>query len=185
MNKVYAIIGPPAAGKSAIAKDLLAHGVPEMISHTTRKPLAGEEHGQTYYFVDSQEFARIELIERIEYSNQFYGLSKLEVLDKINNFPISFVVVEAQGLEQLKKMLGQRVESIYLLVNEDIIIERMLLRGDHPDIITSRIEYAKAKGEFNTWKDADYVVKNTNSLEVAVRQILAILNLPVPLADAE
>lgn len=175
MNKVYALIGPPAAGKSSVLYELAQYAVPEMISHTTRKPRPGEQHGVHYYFVSKEEFQKTELIERVEYSGNFYGLSKAEVLDKVNRFPVSLVAVEMQGLTQLKKLLANRLESIFLMVDYDTLISRMLDRGDDNALINRRIAYAKTTGEFDQWQTAGYVVKNTGSLEIAVRQILAII----------
>ncbi|WP_371374109.1 guanylate kinase [Sporomusa aerivorans] len=175
MNKVYALIGPPASGKTSILRELAQYGVPEIVSHTTRKPRLGEIHGVHYYFVGKEDFQKNELIERVEYSGNLYGLSKAEVLDKVKKHPVSTVAVETQGLTQLKKLLADRVESIFIMVDQDTVVGRMLERGDDNDLINRRIEYAKTTGEFNNWQSANYVVKNDGSLEVAVRQVLAII----------
>lgn len=175
MNKVYALIGPPAAGKTSILNELARYGVPAMVSHTTRKPRADEIHGIHYYFVSKEDFQKNELIERVEYSCNLYGLSKAEVIDKINKHPISTVAVDTQGWQQLKKLLGNRAESIFLMVDQDALVDRMLMRGDANDLINHRLEYARSTGEFNNWQSANYVVKNTGELEVAVRQVLAII----------
>ncbi|HWR44821.1 guanylate kinase [Sporomusa sp.] len=180
MNKIYALIGPPASGKTSIQKELAQYGIPEILSHTTRKPRAGEQHGIHYYFVSKEEFQKTEIIERVEYSGSLYGLSKAEVLDRVNRHPVSTVAVEAQGFSQMKKLLANRVESIFIMVDYDTVLSRMLERGDNHDLINRRIEYANSTGEFNNWQTANYVVKNTGSLEVAVRQILAIIGTLTP-----
>lgn len=185
MNKVYAIIGPPASGKTSIVKELGKYGIPEMISHTTRSPQLNEQHGKDYYFVSNEEFGQIQLIERVNYSGFFYGLSKAEVLEKIKKYPITTVAVDAQGLEQIKKLLGERVESIFIMVDKNTIIERVIARGDNPDSVKRRIAYAEAKGEFDNWQIADHVVKNTVSLDAAVRQILAIMGCSYPVNGSE
>lgn len=175
MNKLYALIGPPASGKTSILKELAQFGIPEMVSHTTRKPRPEEIHGIHYYFVTKESFQKTELIERVEYSGNLYGLSKTEVLEKVNKYPISTVAVDMQGLTQLRKLLGNRMESIFIMADYDTVIGRMLERGDDPALINRRIEYANSTGEFNNWQSATYVVKNTGPLAVAVRQILAIV----------
>ncbi len=183
MNKVYALIGPPAAGKTTIQKELLKYGIPAMLSHTTRKPRDGEQHGTHYYFVNREEFQKTEIIERVEYSGSVYGLSKTEVLDKVNRHPISTVAVETQGFVQLKKLLANRVASIFIMVDYDTVISRLLDRGDNNGLINRRLEYANSTGEFNNWQTADYVVKNTGCLDSAVRQILAITGKLTPAPD--
>lgn len=175
MNKVYVLIGPPASGKTSIINELAHYGIPEMVSHTTRKPRAGEVHGINYYFVSKEEFQKIELIERAEYSGNLYGLSKTEVLEKVNKHPVTAVAVNTQGLAQLKKLLANRVESIFIMSDEEAIIDRMIERGDSSDLINRRIEYAKNTGEFCNWQSANHVVKNMGSLDTAIRQILGIM----------
>lgn len=181
MNKVYALIGPPASGKTTIVKQLFQHfGIPALISHTTRPLKEGEEDGKDYYFVSKSEFAAIQHIEKIVYSGYFYGLSKDEVLNKIKLHSISVVDIDVEGYYQLKKFLSERLESIYILVDKDEILNRYLAQGKSPEDITTLIEAAEANGEYNNWQIADHVVKNTSSIEVTLRQIIAIINLGNP-----
>lgn len=180
MNKVYALIGPPASGKTLIIKELNKYGVAEIISHTTRPPKQGEQHGVDYYFVNNEEFSKTQLIERVNYSGYFYGLSKAEVLEKVKQYPYTVVAVEAYGLEQLTSLLGKRVESVFIMVDKSTIIERIIERGDNPETIKRRIEYAEKAGEFDSWQIANHVVKNTGPLDIAVRQLLAIIGLVEP-----
>jgi len=179
MNKVYAISGPPASGKSSIVKQLLKHqGIVRLVSHTTRPPHADEQEGIDYYFVDKSAFANLSLMEKVTYSGQFYGLSKDEVHNKIQSHPVSVVDIDEAGLEQLKKLLGERLESIYILVDKDVILDRYILQGKNAEEIRQWIDYAESQGEFNNWQIADHVVKNTGDLDSSVRQVLAIMNLP-------
>ena len=180
MNVAYALIGPPASGKSAIARQLKKYGVAEMVSHTTRRPRPGEQEAVDYYFVDKDTFARLELVEKVNYSGNFYGLGKNEVLKKIESHPVCVVSVERYGLKQLKKLLGERVVSVFILADEETIINRIIEQGGDPAATQERINYAKTAGEFDDWQIADHVVKNTRSLETAVRQVLAIMGLVEP-----
>ncbi len=177
MNLAYALIGPPAVGKSTIARELGKYGVPEIISHTTRPPRSGEQNGVDYHFVDRDTFAKTELVEKVTYSGHFYGLAKSEVMSKTERNPVSFLTIDRQGLDQFKKLLGKRLLSIFILADENTIIDRVIDRGGDPAAVQERLNYAKACGEFDNWQIADYVVKNTASLDDAVRQILAIMNL--------
>lgn len=180
MNLSYALIGPPAAGKSTIARQLAQYGVPKIISHTTRPPRSGEKEGVDYHFVDKDTFAKTELIEKITYSGHYYGLSKNEVMSKTEHNPITVLGIERHGFDQLKKLLGKRLFSVFILADENTIIDRVIDLGGDPAAVQERINYAKVCGEFDNWKIADYVVKNTAALDDAVRQVLAIMNLVEP-----
>lgn len=118
MNKVYALMGPPACGKTSIAKELRQYDIPEIISHTTRAARSEEKHGEDYYFVSDDEFNKMQLIERVSYSGKFYGLSKAEVLGKVNKYPVSVVTIDVNGLDQIKALLGERAELIFILVDD-------------------------------------------------------------------
>lgn len=177
MNKVYAIIGPPASGKTTLVKALNNYRIPAIISHTTRLPKKEEINGVDYYFVDKEIFLKLPMIEKVNYSGHFYGLSKDEVLSKVKESSISVVEVDLRGLEQLKKLLGERLTAIFLFADKETILNRYVLQGDNDQEINRRIEYAEAAGEFVNWQTADYVVKNTGQLDVTVRQVLAIMDV--------
>ncbi|HWR41224.1 MAG TPA: guanylate kinase [Patescibacteria group bacterium] len=185
MNRVYAIMGPPASGKSAIVKEVCRYGVKEMISHTTRKPERGEQNGVDYYFVTEEELSKIQLVERIQYSGYYYALSKDEVMKTVKQCPVSVVAVDRHGMTQMKKIMGERVTSIYIMVDKATIIERITEQGGNLEQMKRRIEYAEKEGEFDDWKIADHVVKNTGSLELAARQVLAIMGLVLPTVPAK
>ncbi|EGO64763.1 guanylate kinase [Acetonema longum] len=177
MNKVYAIIGPPASGKTSLVKELSKQGVPVMVSHTTRPKKQHEVHGADYYFVSKEEFGQLQLIEKVTRDNNFYGLSKDEVLRKVNQHPVSIVDIDLVGLEQLKKLLGGRVESIFVLVDKNTVIQRLVTQNAKLEDIQRQVEQAAGKGEFDNWQTADYVVKNTGAMDASVRQMQAIMGL--------
>ena len=180
MNKVFAIIGPPGSGKSSLLKELCQCGIPSIISHTTRPKRTAETDGQSYYFVDKEAFLKIPFVEKVTYAGHFYGLSKEEVFKKMRECPVSVVDLDLQGLEQLKKALGERIESIFILVDKDTLLSRYVAQGDSYDEIKRRIEQAEKAGEFANWQIANHVIKNTGEFQTVLRQALAILGQSVP-----
>ena len=175
MNKVYAILGPAGSGKSALVQELRRRGIPKIVSHTTRLPKTGEINGVDYHFVSNEEFTKVHPFEKVSYGGYLYGLSKEEVMEKINKYTVSIVDVDMEGVAQLKKLLGTRLESIFLLVDRETIFSRFMMHGEKLEDVKRRIEQAEALGEFDNWRSADYVVKNTGPMEVALLQILAIM----------
>jgi guanylate kinase len=59
------------------------------ISHTTRLPRSGEEHGKSYYFISVDEFKEMieknDFVEYNLYGYNYYGTSKKE-LQRIADF---------------------------------------------------------------------------------------------------
>lgn len=180
MGKLFVLTGPPASGKTAIVQALRQNGVAVLVSHTTRQPKPEEKHGREYFFVSKEEFLQLRLIERVTYASHFYGLSRDEVMSKLDSFPVSVVDTDLQGLQQLRKLLGDRVECIFILTDKDTILSRLTLQGEALEQIIRRLEFADKNGEFDNWKIAEHVVKNTGNLSNSVRQVSAIMGLPVP-----
>lgn len=180
MNKIYAIIGPHASGKTAIINKLKTFGIPYIVSHTTRQPNGGEKDGQDYYFVTKEEFFKLDLVEKVTYKGQYYGITKSELLKQMQSSTITTVILEQNGCKQLKKLLGSRLESIYIMVDYVTMVERMLARNETNEEIKKNLEYAETNGEFATWKTTNHVVKNISSLTTTVNQILALMGRLIP-----
>ncbi|XP_011311548.1 guanylate kinase isoform X2 [Fopius arisanus] len=103
------LCGPSGSGKSTLIKRMFEE-FPETfgfsISHTTRQPRAGEEHGKHYYFTAKEKMQdqidRGEFIENAEFSNNMYGTSKKAVEDVIAAGKICVLDIEIQGVKQIK-----------------------------------------------------------------------------------
>ena len=181
INKVFALIGPAGSGKSALVKELRKHGIPMLVSHTTRPAKTGEQHGVDYYFVNSEQFAQARPFERVSYNGYLFGMTKEEVAQKLNQYPASIVDIDRDGFDQLKKLIGERMESIFILVDQETIFSRFVMNGEKFEDVKARIDYAEAKGEYDNWRIADHVVKNTRALDRAALQILAIMGKVKPM----
>lgn len=177
MNKIYAIIGPHAAGKTAIISKLKTQGIPFIVSHTTRNPRPDEREGREYYFVSKEDFFKLDLVEKVTYQGEYYGIAKNELLNKMQSSKINTVMVEQSGYKQLKKLLGERLESIYIMVDYVTMVERMLNAKESNDQIKKQLEYTETNGELENWKLTNHVVKNINNINITINQILAIMGL--------
>jgi len=151
-----------------------------IVSHTTRPAKPGELNGVDYYFVDSNEFTKARTFERVSYGGYLFGLTKEEVTQKMNQHPACSVDIDRAGFDQLKKLIGERLESIFILVDKETIFSRFMLRGEKLEDVKARIDLAESKGEYENWRIADHVVKNTGAIETSVLQILAIMGKVVP-----
>lgn len=175
MNKIYAIIGPHASGKKKILHHLRMMGISYIISHTTRKPRSSEKNGFDYHFVTKEEFFKLDLVEKTTYKGEYYGISKTALLSAMQVSEISLVLVEQNGFKQLQKLLGQRIESIFIMVDYVTMVENMLANNESNELMKSNLEYAEKNGEFMLWKTTDYVVKNKKDINVTLNQILSLM----------
>lgn len=151
-----------------------------MVSHTTRPAKPGEQHGVDHYFVSSEQFAQARPFERVSHKGYLFGMTKEEVNSKLNHYKASTVDIDGAGFEQLKKLIGERLESIFVLVDKETIFSRLMMNGEKLEEVRARIDYAEAQGEFENWRIADHVVKNTGDVERSVLQILAIMGKVKP-----
>lgn len=176
-NKIFALIGPHASGKSILLKKLLAMGIHYIPQITTRSPGKLEGDREFFHFVSKDEFLQQDLIIKTSYRGDYYGLLKKEVLSSLQKYPISVLLIDPAGHRQLSRLIKDSFESIYLMSDYVALVERMLQRGHTNAEIKQHLEYSENNNEFDSWKIATHVVKNTASENQMLLQVLAIMGL--------
>ena len=188
-NKLYALVGPHASGKSTIIQELIRRGVNYIPLYTTRSPDSYVHNpvsaAKMYRFIEKTEFFKQDFLVKITYKGEYYGMMKQEILSGLQNHQNNVVISDVQGIKQLSKLLKDSFESIYIMVDYVTLVERMLRLKHNNDEIKYHIEYAESNGEFDTWKVATHVVKNIISFDTTMNQILAILGLTAPVSNQE
>lgn len=186
-NTVYAFLGPMCSGKSTMVSQLMSMGIHYVPSLTTK---VFEERfaykRRLFRTVNKDDYAAEKLIVNNTYQGSNYGLRKDEVFDSYRQHKVSIMIMmDTDGIKQVSKFINQDLVTIYLMVNDETFIERLLRAGCSNDEINYYMEYAENNKEFEKWKSADYIVKNTASPRSALEQILAIMGLVtlVPQAD--
>ncbi|MBR5914515.1 MAG: guanylate kinase [Selenomonadaceae bacterium] len=186
-NTVYAFLGPMCSGKSTMVSQLMSMGIHYVPSITTK---VFEERfaykRRLFRTVSKDDYAAEKLIINNSYQGSNYGIRKDEVFDSYRQHKVSIMIMmDVDGIKQLSKFINQDLVTIYLMVNDEAFIERLLRAGCSNDEINYYMEYAENNNEFEKWKSADYIVKNTASPRSALEQILAIMGLVtlVPQAD--
>lgn len=164
-GSVIVISAPSGAGKSTLVKRLLA-GCPGLmfsVSHTTRRPRAGERNGREYFFVSAARFgemiARHELVEWAEVHGYLYGTSRAELGAAEATGRDILLDIDVQGHRQIKQRLPEAV-SVFVLPPSFEELERRLRRrhSDAPEVIAKRL--ADARQEVAQWSEFDYLVVN-------------------------
>lgn len=164
---LFIISAPSGAGKSSLIRAYLEqknqYPAKVSISHTTRAPRPGEEHGEDYYFVDHDHFeSLISQQAFVEYANVFdhyYGTSKAEIEQSLLQGVNVFLDIDWQGAQQVREKMPQS-KSIFILPPSLAELEhRLIKRGqDTEQVIRKRM--AKAQSEISHYHEYDYVIIN-------------------------
>ena len=175
----FVISAPSGTGKTTVCRALVARdpGVVLSVSHTTRRPRAGEEDGVAYHFVDEPEFLRLvdagAFLEHARYSGHRYGTSWAAIDAPLGRGLDVLLEIETQGARQVR---ARRDDAclIFLLPPSLAELERRLRgRGTDADPeIARRLSIARA--EFAAAPIFDAVVIN-DDLERAVAEVQQVV----------
>ena len=177
---MFVLSSPSGAGKTTLTKKIAKNntGFSISISHTTRKPRHNEINGKDYYFVNKEEFN--DLVKKnnfFEHANIFdnsYGTLKKPVVDSLSKGRDVLFDIDWQGTQQLKKINGLSLVTIFILPpNIKVLKERLLNRHKgQEELIIKRMH--KFNEEVSHWNEYDYIVIN-DDLEKCYDKILNIL----------
>lgn len=182
-GKIIVISAPSGCGKSTIINSILDKGDLNLnfsVSATNRPPREGENHGEHYYFLTTDEFrdaiADGEFVEWEEvYPGRYYGTLRSE-LDRMVKEGLNVVLdIDVKGALNVKRLYGSEARTIFIeppSINE--LRHRLELRGtDTPELIETRI--GRAEYELSFSKEFDTRVVNDN-LEAAIAQTTGIIS---------
>ena len=169
-GKTFVISAPSGTGKTTVCGKLLAgdSNLRFSVSHTTRKPRAGEIAGQDYHFVDEAEFERLieegAFLESARYTGNLYGTSFGAIRESLDRGFDILLEIEVQGANLIRESDFEAV-FIYLLppsmetlehrlrdrgTDSESLIERRLREG-HPEIAMAKIfDYAVINDDLQT-----------------------------------
>lgn len=178
-NKVYAFLGPHASGKSTMVSQLMSMGISYVPTWTTKYFDDRYVHKRRLYkTVKTEEFLAEKYIAQTEYQGNKFGLRKSDVLQSYQDHKVSIMLLmDTENISQISKFINRDLTTIYLMIDDVVFVDRMLRAGCSNDEIKYYVEYAESNKEFEKYKAADYVVKNTGTPRAALEQILAIMGL--------
>ncbi|KAK3722634.1 guanylate kinase [Vermiconidia calcicola] len=150
------ISGPSGAGKSTLLKRLLDQYPDRFgfsVSHTTRAPRTGEEHGKHYHYTDKEAFMKLVdeggFIEHAQFGSNLYGTSVKAVKDVADVGRVCILDIEMEGVKQVKKT-DLNARFLFLQPPSVEILEQRL-RGresDTEEAIQQRLAQARNELEF-------------------------------------
>lgn len=177
------ISGPSGVGKDTIAR-LLIEERPNsfyfVVTATTRPPREGEVHGEDYFFVSNDEFAKMidedELLEYAIVYNDYKGVPKQQIRDALASGQDVIMRVDVQGAATIRKLIPNAIFIFLTTPSEDDLEARLRERRSETDASLS-LRIATARKELARIREFDYCVVNaTGKLDKAVQNILAIID---------
>ncbi|GMR03772.1 MAG: guanylate kinase [Gammaproteobacteria bacterium] len=179
MGRLIILSAPSGAGKTSLA-NALVESLPDLVfsvSHTTRPPRPGEQHGVHYYFVAKKDFDEMIAAGRfLEYAQVFghlYGTSRAVVENLLKQGKDVILDIDWQGARSIKQQMPQAVSIFVLPPSRAVLEERLILRGqDTPEVVEQRMREALA--EMRHYDEFDYVVVN-DEFKAALQDLKAII----------
>jgi guanylate kinase len=169
---IVAIIGKSGSGKSEIVKKYYNEGFNVIQSYTDRPERFPNEWGHIFIQTEEVEKYREDMIAYTFFHRYHYFATRSQYRGR----GITFYVIDPKGVTELKeKVVDADLKFIYICVDEDIRIERMVKRS--LDKLHNSIEkdvqvlYDAARDragyDRNAFKvvECDYVVDNNGTLK--------------------
>jgi guanylate kinase len=184
---LFIVSGPSGAGKTTLidrVRRLLERVNLQLyfsVSHTTRKPRAGEVDGVNYHYVAHETFTamveRGEFLEHAHVHAHLYGTSKAEVLQRLREGQDVILDIDYQGAKQIAEDSDLRDRSLSVFIfppSLEMLEERLRLRSLNTDA-EIELRLRKAIEEINEGKDFYHYIIINDDLEVATECLKAAI----------
>ncbi|KAI8609638.1 P-loop containing nucleoside triphosphate hydrolase protein [Chytriomyces sp. MP71] len=176
------------AGKSTLLKRVFAEYPDKFgfsVSHTTRKPRAGEVDGKDYHFVTKEQIVKDIaaglFIESAQFSGNYYGTSYAAIKDVLNTNKSPILDIDMQGVKTLQSQLAKgeaklNPKPLFVFLAPPSVEElerRLTGRGtENAESLAARLAAAKAELEWGMAKNngIDRVIVN-DDVERAYKEL--------------
>ncbi len=145
---MFVLSSPSGVGKTTLTKKISKNNKNFIISisHTTREPRINEIDGEDYFFINKEKFNKlIEENNFFEYAkifDNFYGTSRRQVLDIIEQGKDVLFDIDWQGTQQLKKIQGISLATFFIIPPNIVTLKDRLInrhKGDEK-MISKRMD---------------------------------------------
>ena len=175
------VSGHSGAGKDSVVRLLLEYepALVFVVTTTTRPMRANEVHGRDYFFVSSDEFARMiaadEFLEHALVYGEHKGVARKEVQSAMQSGKDAVLRVDVQGAAWIKQLYASALLIFLTPGNEGELRARLDERETETDSgLEKRV--ATASEEARRREEFDYVVVNRrDDLEGTVKTIQGII----------
>jgi guanylate kinase len=178
-GRLFIFSAASGTGKTSLARALVERH-PEVafsVSHTTRAPRPGEEHGVHYYFVAREEFDRLvaagAFVEHATVFGNSYGTSKQAIDDQLKAGKSVILDIDWQGARAIKAWRPDAVSVFILPPSRAALRERLTGRKQDSEAIIDR-RMREAVSEMAHYAEFDRLVVN-DDFDAALADLEAIL----------
>lgn len=181
--RLYILCGPTAVGKGTVVGSLRAQYPGKFylsISATTRQPRPGEVNGQSYFFVDREQFIRDrdagQMLEWAEVHGQnFYGTPAAPVDEALAQGLPVLLEIDLAGARQVKAQRSDAYGIFLAPPSWEELECRLVGRGtESPQEQNRRLQTARI--ELTAQSEFDRVIVN-NTVEQATAELAKIMRL--------
>ncbi|HHU89793.1 MAG TPA: guanylate kinase [Clostridiaceae bacterium] len=173
------VSGPAGVGKGTIVRKMLEKNSKFVlsVSATSRAPRPNESEGNNYYYKTREQFEAMikndELIEWVEYCDNYYGTPRELVLSEIEKGNVVLLEIEVDGALNVKRLFPDCVLCFIIPPDFNELEKRLRGRGtDTEEAIIKRL--TRAKEEFRYLEEYDYLIIN-DSIENAAQRFFSIV----------
>ena len=178
-GNLFVVVAPSGAGKTSLVNAMLERerNVHLSISHTTRPPRAGEEHGKAYHFIDRPTFEAMiaagDFLEHADVYGNYYGTSRRWIEQQLQGDHDVLLEIDWQGAAQVRRLFPTMVGIFILPPSLSELRRRLTARGkDAPEVIERRM--ASAREEISHVLEFEYIIVN-ESFDVALADLMAVV----------
>ena len=172
---------PSGAGKTTVVKLISRNrNYITSVSHTTRSPRKNEDNGIDYFFVNIKQFEKLindnEFLEYAKVFGNYYGTSKRNIINKLEDGKNIVFDIDWQGTEQIiEKKLNYKLITIFILPPSKQVLYDRLSNRDMKDKLIVEERMRQFDKDILHWKNYDYVVIN-DDLNNCYNKIVEILD---------
>lgn len=174
------ISGPSGVGKGTLLQKLFDNHPNTFafsVSHTTRKPRAGEVEGKNYSFVTPSTFTSLisqdVFVEYASFSGNQYGTSKAAITQQMDKGLIVVLDIEMDGVKQMKANPG--IDARYVFIKPpgfEALEVRLRGRGSEKDeVVRERLAQAKAEVEYADTRGVHDKIIVNDDLDKAYKEL--------------